>query len=137
MLINSVSSSMAYDLEAKATATSSSDHHVRREKSSSGGSATASRISKKKNREEEEEEEEEEGEKVKKAVTEKVWTDILKSLWKTPVDLIYAKLELELMRGENVKLKRENQRLLSELEAASGNENINKRKKTKMGSLAG
>ncbi|KAK9226037.1 hypothetical protein WN943_011083 [Citrus x changshan-huyou] len=112
---------MAYDLEAKATATSSSDHHVRREKSSSGGSATASRISKKKNREEEE--------KVKKAVTEKVWTDILKSLWKTPVDLIYAKLELELMRGENVKLKRENQRLLSELEAASGNENINKRKK--------
>lgn len=132
MLINSVSSSMAYDLEAKATATSSSDHHVRREKSSSGGSATASRISKKKNREEEEEE----GEKVKKAVTEKVWTDILKSLWKTPVDLIYAKLELELMRGENVKLKRENQRLLSELEAASGNENINKRKKTKMGSLA-
>ncbi|KAL9457486.1 hypothetical protein AB3S75_006524 [Citrus x aurantiifolia] len=116
---------MAYDLEAKATATSSSDHHVRREKSSSGGSATASRISKKKNREEEEEEEE----KVKKAVTEKVWTDILKSLWKTPVDLIYAKLELELMRGENVKLKRKNQRLLCELEAASGNENINKRKK--------
>lgn len=39
---------MAYDLEAKATATSSSDHHVRREKISSGASATASRISKKK-----------------------------------------------------------------------------------------
>ena len=124
MLINSVSSSMAYDLEAKATATSSSDHHVRREKSSSGGSATASRISKKKNREEEEK-------------AEKVWRNILQILWKTPEDAINDKFELELMRVENVKLKRENQRLSSELEAASiENENINKRKKTKVGSLA-
>lgn len=76
---------MAYDLEAKATATSSSDHHVRREKISSGASATASRISKKKNREEEEK-------------AEKVWRNILQILWKTPEDAINDKFELELMR---------------------------------------
>lgn len=78
----------------------------------------------KKNREEEEK-------------AEKVWRNILQILWKTPEDAINDKFELELMRLENVKLKRENQRLSSELEAASiENENINKRKKTKVGSLA-
>ncbi|KAK9226032.1 hypothetical protein WN943_011078 [Citrus x changshan-huyou] len=71
----------------------------------------------KKNREEEEK-------------AEKVWRNILQILWKTPEDAINENFELELMRVEKVKLKWGNQRLSSELEAASiENENINKRKK--------